>query len=137
MAEHRFFVNDTGSLRRPVDLGIAVVGAIIAFASTAAAYDGDGGHALAGQDKKHEQGKRGECRIYRCAGLRIHVVPQRLAQAGRILIAALDLINCGECAHHHLAGCKGRDQSQSNLPIESQRRDHRLDGLPQTTGITL
>lgn len=42
MSEHRFFVNDTGSSRRPVDLTIAVVGVLVAFASTVAAHDGDG-----------------------------------------------------------------------------------------------
>lgn len=42
MAEHRFFVNDTGSSRRPVDLTLAVVGVLIALISTVAAHDGDG-----------------------------------------------------------------------------------------------
>jgi uncharacterized membrane protein YbhN (UPF0104 family)/tRNA A-37 threonylcarbamoyl transferase component Bud32 len=42
MAEHRFFVNDTGSSRRPVDLAIAVVGGVIVLMSTVAASDGGG-----------------------------------------------------------------------------------------------
>ncbi|GAA4363946.1 lysylphosphatidylglycerol synthase domain-containing protein [Nocardioides caricicola] len=42
MADHRFFVNDTGSSRRPVDLTTAVVGLLVVLVSTVAAADGDG-----------------------------------------------------------------------------------------------
>ena len=45
MAEHpsrRFFVNDTGSTRRPIDLAIAIAGALVVLASTLAVSDGGG-----------------------------------------------------------------------------------------------
>ena len=78
-------------------------------------------HALHGERKEHQQGRRAS---------RGEVALQRLLQADCVFVA-FQPVDRAQRADNHLARRKRRDQPDADPPVKAQRLNHRFDGASQ------
>src|SRR5688500_18454301 len=96
-----------------------------------AADDGDGGHALEGEDKVDEEAHGHEGGPDLPPGTRIDVAADLLAQGllGLLLVIRADAVDGGQSAHEDFAGGGSADQADTDLPVEAERPYYRLQQM--------